>query len=595
MARLIKQNLRFKLLIILVTSLFFGLVTVGSVLYYQFQSFLFDNVKESLKQSVELAEQSLDKQKVLLNDAAYLKNYVDEVSHISKCRLTIIDINGKVLADSEVPIGQLASVENHLHRPEVQESIHNGFGFNVRQSATIGQDLLYTSKLLKLGNREAGFLRFAVFAEETDRMLNTARILFLSGGLLVLIISALLVTFLARKINRNLNQVIEKARDIASGDLSVKIQVDSNDELSLLGNSLNEMASKISEHLQESARERHDLNTVLSSINEGIIAIESSKKIIFFNEKALKLLNNASRDIMGQYYYQVIRNQHLISLLNNFFEKPFLISDEIEVDNHRTLEIVINPFSIQHQRRKGVVVVLRDISHYKKLEKIRRDFVANVSHEFKTPLAAIRGYAETLLDWALEDSNVNRKYVKKVVKQSEFLENLVTDLLQLARIERLQNIELKAFDPIPVIQDVLNEYSEMAQSNRIDIHSDLQTNQHKILGDPEMFRSIIANLVDNAIKYTPVEGGVWVSAQINAKFGIFSVKDTGIGIPLNEQERVFERFYRVDKGRSRAIGGTGLGLSIVKHLAELQQAEVWLQSEPNKGSCFSVKFRLAGM
>jgi two-component system phosphate regulon sensor histidine kinase PhoR len=484
-------------------------------------------------------------------------------------------------------------VENHLHRPEVQQSLHNGYGFNIRHSATIGQDLLYTSKLLRLGNRDIGFLRFAIFAEETDRMLNTARLFFVSGGLLVLIISALLVTFLARKINRNLNEVIEKARDIAAGNLNVKIQVDSNDELKLLGNSLNEMASKISINLQESARERHDLNTVLSSINEGIIAIESNKKIIFFNDKALKLLNNATQDILGQFYYQVIRNQHLISLLNNFFEKPFLISDELQVDNKRTLEIVISPFTIEPHRRKGVVVVLRDISHYKKLEKIRRDFVANVSHEFKTPLAAIRGYAETLLDWALEDPNVNRKYVKKVVKQSELLENLVTDLLQLARIERLQNIELKAFDPIPVIQDVLNEYSEAAQNNRIAMHSDLQRDHNKVLGDPEMFRSIIANLIDNAIKYTPAEGEVRVSCQINAKFGTFSVRDNGIGIPQNEQERVFERFYRVDKGRSRAIGGTGLGLSIVKHLAELQQAEVWLQSEINKGSCFSVKFKLA--
>jgi two-component system phosphate regulon sensor histidine kinase PhoR len=593
MARLLKQNLRFKLLIILVTSLFFGLVTVGSVLYYQFQSFLYDNVKESLKQSIELAEQSLDEQKVLLNDTTYLKKFVDEVSHISKCRLTIIDINGKVLADSELPTDQLTSVENHLHRPEVQQSLRNGYGFNIRHSATIGQDLLYTSKLLRLGNRDIGFLRFAIFAEETDRMLNTARLFFVSGGLLVLIISALLVTFLARKINRNLNEVIEKARDIAAGNLNVKIQVDSNDELKLLGNSLNEMASKISINLQESARERHDLNTVLSSINEGIIAIESNKKIIFFNDKALKLLNNATQDILGQFYYQVIRNQHLISLLNNFFEKPFLISDELQVDNKRTLEIVISPFTIEPHRRKGVVVVLRDISHYKKLEKIRRDFVANVSHEFKTPLAAIRGYAETLLDWALEDPNVNRKYVKKVVKQSELLENLVTDLLQLARIERLQNIELKAFDPIPVIQDVLNEYSEAAQNNRIAMHSDLQRDHNKVLGDPEMFRSIIANLIDNAIKYTPAEGEVRVSCQINAKFGTFSVRDNGIGIPQNEQERVFERFYRVDKGRSRAIGGTGLGLSIVKHLAELQQAEVWLQSEINKGSCFSVKFKLA--
>jgi two-component system phosphate regulon sensor histidine kinase PhoR len=334
------------------------------------------------------------------------------------------------------------------------------------------------------------------------------------------------------------------------------------------------MATKISNHLKESARERQDLNTVLSSINEGILAIESNKKIIFFNEKALQLLNNKAQNIPGEYYYLVIRNQHLNSLLNNFFEKPFLISDEIQIDSKRTLEVVIIPFHIAAHKRKGVVVVLRDISHYKKLEKIRRDFVANVSHEFKTPLAAIRGYSETLLDWALGDQTVNRKYVDKIIKQSNQLENLVADLLQLARIERLQNIELKAFDPGPVIQDVINEYSEMAQNKQIKLISSLQTKEVKILGDPEMFRSIMANLIDNAVKYTLTGGEVTVFSKINAKYGTFSVKDNGIGIPHHEQERVFERFYRVDKARSRAIGGTGLGLSIVKHLTELQQAEI---------------------
>jgi two-component system phosphate regulon sensor histidine kinase PhoR len=353
------------------------------------------------------------------------------------------------------------------------------------------------------------------------------------------------------------------------------------------------MALKISNYLKESARERQDLNTVLSSINEGIITIESNKKIIFFNDKALQLLNNKTQNILGEYYYLIIRNQHLNSLLNNFFEKPFLISDEIQIDRNRTLEVVIIPFNISAHKRKGVVVVLRDISHYKNLEKIRRDFVANVSHEFKTPLAAIRGYSETLLDWALGDQAVNRKYVEKIIKQSNQLENLVSDLLQLARIERLQNIGLEAFDPNSIIQDVIHEYSDTAQNKQIKLISNLQAKDVKVLGDPEMFRSIMANLIDNAVKYTPAEGEVTVFSRINGRYGTFSVKDTGIGIPHNEQERVFERFYRVDKARSRAIGGTGLGLSIVKHLAELQQADVWLQSELEKGSCFSVKFKLA--
>jgi two-component system phosphate regulon sensor histidine kinase PhoR len=593
MPSIIKQNLRFKLLIILVTSLFFGLITVGALLYYQFQTFLYNSVKNSLQQNINLAEQSLDKTKIPLNDTTYLKQFVDQAAQILQCRLTIIDINGKVLADSEVPVDQLPLVENHLLRPEIQQALLHSYGTHIRRSSTIGQDLLYTGKLLTMNGEDIGFLRIALFAEGTNQMLKTARLFFIGGGVLVLIISALLVTLQARKINRNLNEVINTARKIANGDLEAKIETDSNDELSELGNSLNEMALKISNYLKESARERQDLNTVLSSINEGIIAIESNKKIIFFNDKALQLLNNKTQNILGEYYYLIIRNQHLNSLLNNFFEKPFLISDEIQIDRNRTLEVVIIPFNISAHKRKGVVVVLRDISHYKKLEKIRRDFVANVSHEFKTPLAAIRGYSETLLDWALGDQAVNRKYVEKIIKQSNQLENLVSDLLQLARIERLQNIGLEAFDPNSIIQDVIHEYSDTAQNKQIKLISNLQAKDVKVLGDPEMFRSIMANLIDNAVKYTPAEGEVTVFSRINGRYGTFSVKDTGIGIPHNEQERVFERFYRVDKARSRAIGGTGLGLSIVKHLAELQQADVWLQSELEKGSCFSVKFKLA--
>ena len=238
-------------------------------------------------------------------------------------------------------------------------------------------------------------------------------------------------------------------------------------------------------------------------------------------------------------------------------------------------------------------MVLRDISHYIKLEKIRRDFVANVSHEFKTPLAAIRGFSETLLDWGLEDQNISRKYIGKIIKQSNQLENLVSDLLQLARIERLQNLELKPFHPNPLVLDITQQYSELARSSELGFEVKLVESEVPILGEIEMFRSIIANLLDNAIKYTPAGGQVTVSSTLNGSYWIFSVKDSGIGIPEKEQGRIFERFYRVDKARSRAIGGTGLGLSIVKHLTELQQAEISLQSQVNQGSCFSVKFKLA--
>lgn len=589
----LKQNLRSKLLAILGAALFTGLISAGSLLYYQFRSFLLHQEKEILSQYASLAEQSLHLEYLLIPDSDYLKEFVDKTGRILNCRITLIDTTGRVLADTDVPITQLGLVENHLSRPEVQQALREGLGFDTRRSATVGQELLYFSKLIRVNERNAGLLRMALLADKTNRMLSLAKYYFMGGGLLVLLISAALVMLLSRKMNRNLQEVIGIARRIAGGDLQAQVRLNSGDELQELSESLNEMAAKIAEYLEKSARERQDLNTVISAINEGILAIGPAKKIMFFNERALQLLNDTSTDAKDKYYYQVIRSQHLNSLLNRFFEKPFFTSDEIQVEKERILEIVITPFGMENQPRKGVVVLLRDISQYKKLEKIRRDFVANVSHEFKTPLAAIRGYGETLLDWALEDSNVNRKYARKIVEQSLRLENLVSDLLELGRIERLQNIQLTPFNPNPIIQDVLGQYAEIAQRNRLKLVAELDAPERKILGDPEMFRSIIANLVDNAVKYTPEEGHIRVLSKINAKYCTISVNDSGIGIPLKEQERIFERFYRVDKARTRDIGGTGLGLSIVKHLTELQQAEVWVQSEPNKGSSFSVKFKLA--
>ena len=564
--RLPRLNLRTKLLFILVLSLLLGMGTVSTALYFYFQTFLNERVSNVLKVYLDLAVQAIDPHKIRQSDALYLKEFVNRTSQSTGCRATIIDISGKVLADSEVPVSELGSVENHLNRPEIQQALEESFGFDIRRSATIKRDQLYVGQVIRLNEENIGFLRLSLFARATDRMLITAVEYFLIAGFFILLISSLLTVLLSRNITANLGSIIRKARKIAGGDLEVQINTDTGDELSDLGNSLNEMSAKLSGYLQRLAQERQDLNTVMSSVHEGIIAIRPNGNIIYFNQRALRLLDHASADILERHYQEIIKNKHISSLIGNFLQKPFFISDEIEIKKDHVLEVVLSPFSIKGLPRKGVVVVLRDISHYIKLEKIRRDFVANVSHEFKTPLAAIRGFSETLLDWGLEDQNISRKYIGKIIKQSNQLENLVSDLLQLARIERLQNLELKPFHPNPLVLDITQQYSELARSSELGFEVKLVESEVPILGEIEMFRSIIANLLDNAIKYTPAGGQVTVSSTLNGSYWIFSVKDSGIGIPEKEQGRIFERFYRVDKARSRAIGGTGLGLSIVKHL-----------------------------
>lgn len=588
---LFKSNLHAKLLTILFASLLLGLSIVGTALYYKSKSILHDGVRDVLTQYAELAEQSLDLDKIRENDIEYLKDFVNKKSLTVNCRLTIIGADGWVLADSEIPISQLDRVENHINRPEVQESLVHTIGFNMRKSDTIGLDLLYLSKLIHSDGENIGFLRLAMSAIETNRMLSVARRYFIGGGLLIFLISAIMVTWLSRKFRSNLEQIIHKAKSISEGDLKTRIHIDTNDEFRDLGSSLNEMAAALSKYLRRVARERRELDTVLSSIQEGIIAIASDKTIIFYNNISLELLSLPIEDVVGKHYYHVFRNRHLESLVDNFFENPVYISDELKTD-HLTLEVFLTAFHFEELPEKGVVIVIRDITSFKKLEKIRTDFVANVSHEFKTPLAAIRGYAETLQDHGIRDQELAKKYVSRIINRTIQLEHLVTDLLGLARVERMQNLRLQAFDPGPVLQEVVREFGDLADEKNLEIKLSNNENGTLIMGIPEMFHAILSNLVDNAVKYTPEGGKVFVSSSINEGNCIFSVRDTGIGIPANEHRRIFERFYRVDRDGSLSPG-TGLGLSIVKHLVELQDAEIWLTSQLQSGSIFSIKFPTA--
>ena len=553
--KIFKNNLRFRLLSILVVSILIGSLSVGVFLYQHFYNFLYMRFTESMQKYLDYSEHALDINDILSGDQHRLKNYVDRYAGVFNCRVTLVDTGGRVIADSEVPIDQLPKLENHLHRPEIQEALNNPFGKSIRHSATVGQDLLYMARIVDYNNKPIVFLRLAILTEDVNSLLQYTRNYFIFGGILVLIISSVLVGLFSKKITRNLFMIIEKSRKIAQGDLSTRIEIDSKDELSQLSKNMNEMAVKLSDLLNHLKRDKYNLNTVLSSVHDGIIAIDSGKKVIFFNKQALQLLDTSGENIIDQVYYEVIRSQHINSLISSFFEKPVFIRDEIKNDD-RALDVVITSFKTEDKTGQGAVMVLRDITQYNRLAKMRREFVANVSHEFKTPLAAIRGYAETLLDWGLDDEKLRKKYIEKIIKQSNQLENLVTDLLELARIEKLQNIEFKPFDPQPVLKEILNEMADAALTKQITLETDLKMDNYAIIGDADMFHSIMINLIDNAIKYTPVGGKITVESKSMQNQVVFTVSDNGIGIPEKDQSRVFERFYRVDKARSRSIGGT---------------------------------------
>jgi two-component system, OmpR family, phosphate regulon sensor histidine kinase PhoR len=588
----IKFNLRLRLLTILVISILISAFSVGFFLFQYFDGFLHQQVESNLQKYLAIAEYSLDKKKIIQRDDHYLKQFSDNFSRLFDCRITIIDTLGKVIADSDVPNDQLFKLENHSTRPEVLQSQFREYGSAVRQSVTLGESLLYMAENLKLNDQHIGYLRLAIPVEMFAELLSTSRNYFLIAGICVLLISSILVGIFSKKISSNFFEILSKANAIASGNLDTRIKIDSKDELAALSGNLNDMAVKLSDSLNKLHRDKTNLNTVLSSINDGIIAIDHQKKISFLNQQALTLLNLSKESLIGTELGIATNNAHLNSLLDIFFEKPVLVKDDVQVDS-RILDIVISALNISGNDKSGAVIVLRDVSNFKMLEKIRREFVANVSHEFKTPIAAIRGYAETLLDWGLKDKKIRQKYTKNIVKQSQQLENLVSDLLALARIEKMQSLEFSVFDPLPIISDVVEEMKENAREKQLNIKTSFPDESFKIYGDPEMFRSIMINLIDNAIKYTAQKGSVDIESGIMHGQAFFNVKDTGIGIPEKDQPRIFERFYRVDKARSRDAGGTGLGLSIVKHLVELQKAEIFMESKVNAGSSFKVWFNLS--
>ncbi|MEL6822189.1 MAG: HAMP domain-containing protein, partial [Calditrichota bacterium] len=371
-----KPTLQSKLFIIVLLSILFGITSVGTALYFQFSRYLNDQVENVMEQYLLLSETALDKQKLIDLDMQYLKFFAGEQSKVTNCRFTIIDKNGRVLADSEVPFNKLGTLENHLERPEVQLSQKEAFGTDRRLSSTINRQLLYMSKQLTDAGTPIGFIRIAVFAESTDRLLATIRRYSVYGGLIILIISGLLLALLSRRISKNLKSVMQHAENIAGGDFESKLRVDSKDELGSLASALNEMSTRLSTNISKLSREREDLNMVLSSVKEGIMAIDEEGNIILFNDICLEMLKRKKRkNVQDKHFTKVIKNPHLIGLIENFLKHTSLISDELFIEDGSVIEIVISPFSLHQRQRLGAVVVLRDITQFKTLEKIRRDFV----------------------------------------------------------------------------------------------------------------------------------------------------------------------------------------------------------------------------
>jgi two-component system, OmpR family, phosphate regulon sensor histidine kinase PhoR len=533
-----------------------------------------------------------------LDSPAELRTWTEWMAR-SGARVTVIDSNGRVLADSQ---HDPETMENHSDRPEIRQAFASGEGQSVRRSATLGRDLVYRAMRCDQPGGPPFVIRMALPLAQIDASLSELRRRIYGASLVVLLLGGIFSLGYVRVFAARIERLKDFSRRVAEGDFHPLPAEGPRDELAVLAAALNETAAWMDRTIRSLSGERNRSGVILRSMVEGVAVVDAEEKLVFCNRAFAEIWNLDSTAIEGCPVIEAVRNSDLLGLIRRALHGEEGLRSDIAMGivQHRSFSVTVTPVqalegAVAGDKPSGAVVVLHDVTELRRLERVRHDFVANVSHEFKTPLTAIQGFAETLLSGALEDPRNNRRFLEIIRDHATRLAVLTDDLLKLARIEA-GKLEVQ-FGPVQ-LADVIERCVETAQlkasRKQIVLELDVPPNLPAVHGDASLLRDVVQNLLDNAIQYTPETGRVNISVTAGPRDAVVTMADTGIGIPLAEQGRIFERFYRVDAARSREAGGTGLGLSIAKHIVEAHGGRLWVESEVGHGSRFSFSVSLAG-
>ena len=516
----------------------------------------------------------------------------------TESRVTVIAADGRVLGDSEVAVEDLPRVENHAGRPEVRAALAGRVGRDLRTSATISQPLLYVALPIVDGGRTTGVIRVALPLAAVTSSYATIHRVMLAGGVVALVVAFGIGLFVARRVTKPVVQMQTIARQMSEGDFTVRAPIRSPDEIGALGRALNGLAARLREKIDDLGHEQAKATAILDGMIEGVIAVDGRDIILLMNERARSMFGLDATRGERKPFLEVIRNTELHELFreSRAAAEASVSHRELRLASPVERRVQVNAVPLRLGADEvGVVMVLHDVTELRRLEQVRTEFVANVSHELRTPLTAIQGYLETLLSGALEERENARRFLDIVHRHTERLGRLLNDLTDLSNIE-LGRVSLKLAPTRldEVVDTVLAIMGPKAASGRVTLSSRLSPDLPSVLADRDRLVQVVINLVDNAVKYTPEGGRVTVQAQHAAAGQVeVDVVDTGIGIPPADLPRITERFYRVDKARSRELGGTGLGLAIVKHLVFAHGGQLRVESEPGRGTTVRVTLPLA--
>jgi two-component system phosphate regulon sensor histidine kinase PhoR len=534
-------------------------------------------------------------------DPAALAGWAEWMSR-SGARVTVIAAAGGVLADSA---HDPETMENHSNRPEFRQAMASGQGKSVRHSVTLDRDLVYWAVRLPRGTG-AVVVRFALPLAEINSSLAAIRGRLLAASLLILVLGVGISLLFSHRFSHRVDRLKQFSRRVAAGDFRLLPASGPRDELAELAGTLNETAANLAATIGSLTEERNRSAAILRSMVEGVAVIDVGQHLAFCNEAFAEIAGMSPARAEGRPMLEVLRKPLLVELVRRALGGEEGLTGEITVGGgrQRVFAATVSPVPAQEggpaapagrERVIGAVLVLHEITELRRLEQVRTDFVANVSHELKTPLTSIQGFAETLLAGALDDPEHNRRFVEIIRNHALRLSRLTDDLLKLSRIEAGKM--LPEFQPVRLAEMLAGEVETVrprAEQKQLGLEVRCSSDLPPVRGDAALLQEVLRNLLDNAVLYTPAGGRIEVSAEQREGFAVVTVSDTGIGIPEAEQTRIFERFYRVDAARSRELGSTGLGLAIAKHIVEAHGGRIGVESAVGQGSKFYFTIPLSG-
>jgi two-component system, OmpR family, phosphate regulon sensor histidine kinase PhoR len=578
----VKRNLFFKIFLSYLVIIFFSFLVLNIFIKDEIQKVLTGKIEGELLTYAELID---------LSSAKDMSDQLRQIAYISGARVTLVDAQGKVFADSEKDIAQL---ENHLHRPEIQEARLKGKGKSIRFSQSLGVEMLYVAVPIKTKAQITGYVRLARPLHDVQSLIEKVYQSIFLSMIIVSVVSLIIAFFISYKLAEPIRTMESFTERLRQGETQGSIILKTSDETKKLADNINYLVDELQNKIRQANEEKSKLMTALTSINEGVLILNTDEKIEFVSLSLANIMAEQYGDVGGKTLMEAFRNVELQKAFQEFKQSHDTVSREITLGN---IDPVIMSVSISevhgYPGEEKHMVVFHNVTRLKKLERIRTDFVANVTHEIRTPLTAIIGYLETLQSGAIDNTDDAKRFVEIMHKQAQRLNRLVEDLMTISKIElgEVKFIFEDVYLP-DVIGSVILLLEAKAEIKKMHINNLVPGKIPHVKGDRDRLSQVFVNVLDNAVKFTPEGGSITIDAEEKAGGVVVTITDTGMGIPREEIQRLGERFYRVDKTRSRDLGGTGLGLSIVKHLMLAHGGKMEIESQLNRGTKVSLFFPL---